>query len=113
MTLFDLKYIYFGIVYLPYLEGDVPRSPSYGIYILQLRVFSNVINFNNRNQCSAAKLHVLKQGYRIFNYRNTFSKVYRRHSRVVKYNVGEPLLQKGILEPIFYGELVYTFNRIF
>ena len=28
--------IYFEIVYFPYLDGDAPRSPSYGVYILQL-----------------------------------------------------------------------------
>ena len=61
MAVFDLKYSYFEIVNFPYLDGDVPHYPSYGIYILQLRVFSNVSDFNNRNQCLAAKL--LKQGY--------------------------------------------------
>ena len=43
----------FGIVNFPYLDGDVPRSPSYGVYISQLirfaRVCSNVVDFNNRN----------------------------------------------------------------
>ena len=26
----------FGIVNFPFLDGDVPRSPSYGVYISQL-----------------------------------------------------------------------------
>ena len=43
----------FEIVNLPFLDGDVPRSPSYGVYISQLirfaRVCSNVDDFNNRN----------------------------------------------------------------
>ena len=30
---------YFEIVNFPFLEGDVPRSPSYGVYISQLSVF--------------------------------------------------------------------------
>ena len=31
----------------------------------------------------------------------------------VKYNIGlKILLQQGISEPIFYGDLVYKFNRI-
>ena len=50
----------------PFLEGDVPRSPSYGAYISQLirfaRVCSNVDDLNNRNLILTAKL--LKQGYR-------------------------------------------------
>ena len=56
----------FEIVNLPFLDGDVPRSPSYGVYISQLirfaRVCSNVDDFNNRNLFLTAKL--LKQGYR-------------------------------------------------
>ena len=56
----------FEIVNFPFLDGDVPRSPSYGVYISQLirfaRVYSNVIDFNNRNLFLTAML--LKQGYR-------------------------------------------------
>ena len=56
----------FEIVNFPFLDGDVPRSPSYGVYISQLirfaRVCSNVDDFNNRNLFLTAKL--LKQGYR-------------------------------------------------
>ena len=41
----------FEIVYFPFLDGDVPRSPSYGVYISQFirfaRVCSNVNDFNN------------------------------------------------------------------
>ena len=43
----------FRIVYLRFLDGDVPRFPSCGVYISQLilsaRVCSNVTEFNNRN----------------------------------------------------------------
>ena len=43
----------FEIVIFPFLNGDVPRPPSYGIYISQLfrfaKVCSNVDDFNNRN----------------------------------------------------------------
>ena len=53
----------FEIVNFPFLDGDVPRSPSYGVYISQLirfaRVCSNVDDFNNRNLFLTAKL--LKQ----------------------------------------------------
>ena len=41
------------IVNVPFLDGDVPRSPFYGVYISQLvrfaRVCSNVEDFKNRN----------------------------------------------------------------
>ena len=56
----------FEIVNFPFLDGDVPRSPSYGVYISQLirfaRICSNVNDFNNRTFFLNAKL--LKQGYR-------------------------------------------------
>ena len=97
-----------------FLDGDVPRSPSYGVYISQLirfaRVCSNVDDFNNRNLFLTAKL--LKQGYSKI--RKAFSKFYYRHSElIVKYNIGlKTLLQQGISESIFYGDLVYKFKRI-
>ena len=106
----------FEIVNFPFLDGDVPRSPSYGVYISQLirfaRVCSNVDNFNNRNLFLTAKL--LQQGYRYHKVRKAFSKFYHRHSElIVKYNIAlKTLLQQGIPEPIFYGDLVYKFKRI-
>ena len=108
----------FEIVNFPFLDGDVPRSPSYGVYISQLirfpRVCSNVDDFNNRNLFLTAKL--LKQGYRYMYHkiRKVFSKFYYRHSElIVKYNIGlKTLLQQSISEPIFYGDLVYKFKRI-
>ena len=43
----------FEIVNFPFLDRDVPRSPSYGVYISQsirfARVCSHVDDFNNRN----------------------------------------------------------------
>ena len=82
---------HFEIVNFPFLDGDVPRSPSYGVYIFQLirfaRVCSNVDDFNNRNLFLTAKL--LKQGYRYHRIQNAFSKFYHRHSElIVKYNIG-------------------------
>ena len=51
---------YFEIVNFPFLDGAVPSSPSYGVYISQLirfaRVCSNVDEFNNRNLFLTAKL---------------------------------------------------------
>ena len=106
----------FEIVNFPFLDGDVPRSPSYGVYISQLirfaRVFSNIDDFNNRTLFLTAKL--LKQGYRYHKIRKAFSKLYHRDSElIVKYNIRlKTLLQQGISEPIFYGDLVYKFNTI-
>ena len=56
----------FDIVNFPFLDGDVPRCPSYGVYISQLiyfaRASSHVTDFDDRNKFLTAKL--LKQGYR-------------------------------------------------
>ena len=106
----------FEIVNFPFLDGDVPRSPSYGVYISQFirfaRVCSNVDDFTNRNLFLIAKL--LKQGYRNHKIRKAFSKFYHIHSElIVKYSIGlKTLLQQGISEPIFYSDLVYKFIRI-
>ena len=58
----------------PFLDGDAPRRPSYGVYISQLirfaRVCSHVDDFNTRNKCLTAKL--LKQGYRYHKLRKVF-----------------------------------------
>ena len=55
----------FEIINFPFLDGDVPRYPSYGVYISQLillaKLCSNVENFNKRNLFLTAKL--LKQDY--------------------------------------------------
>ena len=106
----------FEIVNLPFLDGDVPHSPSYGVCISQLirfaRVCSNFDDFNNRNLFLTAKL--LKQGYRYHKIRKAFSKFYHRHSElIVKYNIGsETLLQHGISEPIFYDDLFINSNEL-
>ena len=46
--------------------------------------------------------------------RKAFSKFYRRHSALLeKYSVSlKTLLQQGISEPEFYGDLVYRFRKI-
>ena len=56
----------FDIVNFPFLDGDVPRSTFYGVYISQIirfaRVSNHVDDFNTRNKVLTAKL--LRQGYR-------------------------------------------------
>ena len=106
----------FDIVNFPFLDDDVPRSASYGVYISQLirfaRVSSHFDDFNTRNKVLTAKL--LRQGYRYHKLRKAFSKFYRRHFDIVpKYNVGlKTLLLQGLSEPEFYGDLVYKFRKI-
>ena len=75
----------FDIVNFPFLDGDVPRSPSYRVYISQLirfaRVCSHVDDFNTCNKYLTAKL--LKQGYRYHKLRKAFSKFYHQHNELV------------------------------
>ena len=106
----------FEIVNFPFLDGDVPRSTSYGVYISQLirfaRASSYVADFNTLNKLLTQKL--LKQGYRYHKLRKTFSKFYRRYYDLIsKFQVGlKSLLRQGLSEPDFYGDLVYKLKKI-
>ena len=61
----------FEIVNFPFLDGDVPCSTSYGVYISQLipfaRASSHVTDFNTGNKLLTQKL--LKQGYQYHKFR--------------------------------------------
>ena len=106
----------FEIVNFPFLNGNVPRSTSYGVYISQLirfaRASSYVADFNTRNKLLTQKL--LKQGYRYHKLRKTFSNFYRRYYDLIsKFQVGlKSLLRQGLSEPDFYGDLVYKLKKI-
>ena len=106
----------FEIVNFSFLDGDVPLSTSYGVYISQLirfaRASSYITDFNTRNKLLTQKL--LKQGYRYDKLRKTFSKFYRRYYDLIpKFQVGlKSLLRHGLSEPEFYGDLVYKLKKI-
>ena len=105
----------FDIVNFPFLDGDDPRSISYGVYISQLfrfaRVSIHVTDFNAHNKSLTAKL--LQQGYRYHKLRKTFPKFYCRHYELVsKFNVGlKTILHQDLSEPEFYGDLEYKFKK--
>ena len=50
----------FDVVNFPFLDGDVPRRTSYGVYISQLirfaRASSNLNDFNYRNKALTAEV---------------------------------------------------------
>ena len=100
----------FGVVGFPFLDGDVPRRTSYGVYISRLirfaRASSSLNGFGCRNRALTAGR--LRQDYRYFKLREAFSKFYRRHSALLeKYSVSlKTLLQQGMSEPEFCGDLV-------
>ena len=53
----------FDIVNFPFLDGDVPRRTSYGVYISQLirfaRASSNLNDFNYRNKALTANCRAI------------------------------------------------------
>ena len=75
----------FDIVNFPFLNGDAPRSASYGVIFSQpirfARAFSHVDDLNTRNKVLTTKL--LRQEYRYHKLRKAFSKYYRRHFDIV------------------------------
>ena len=106
----------FDIVNFPFLDGDVPRRTSYGVYISHLirfaRASSNLNDFNYRNKALPANF--LGRAIVILNFVRRFRNFYRRYSALLeKYSVSlKILLQQGISEPEFYGDLVYRFRQI-
>ena len=106
----------FEIFNFPFLEDDLARSTSYGVYISQLIRFasasSHVADFNTCNQLLTQKL--LKQGYRYHKLRKTFSYFYRQYYDLIyKFKIGlKSLLGKGLSEPEFYGDLVFKLKKI-
>ena len=107
----------FPIVNSPWLSGDVPRLPSYGIYISQLvrfaRCCTSVLDFHSKNLQITSKL--LTQGYRYHKLRKTFGKFFRSYSELLS-NFGDISFQehlsKGISHPVCYGHLVYKLRRV-
>ena len=109
-------YFDFEIVNFPFLDGEVPRSTSYGVYISQLirfaRVSRYVADFNTRNKVLTQKL--LKQSYRYHKLCETFSKFHRRYYDLIsKFKVGlKYFLRQGLSEHEFYDDLVYKLKRM-
>ena len=107
----------FKIVNFPFLDSDVPRSSSYGVYISQLirfaRASSYVADLNNTRKKLLTQ-NLLKQGYQYHKLRKTFSKFYRGYYDLIsKFQVGfKSLLLQGLSEPDFYGDLVYRLKKI-
>ena len=107
----------FPIVNFPWLSGDVPRLPSYGVYISLLvrcaKCCTSVSDFNLKTLQLTSKL--LTQGYRYHKVRKTFGKLFMSYSDLLS-KFGEISFQEyvaeGISHPVFYGDLVYKLRRI-
>ena len=100
----------FGVVGFPFLDGDVPRSASYGVCVSRLVRFAGasgcVAGFDTRNKLLTQRL--LEQGCRYHKLRKTFSKFYRRYFGLIsRFQVGlGSLLRRGLSGPGFCGGLV-------
>ena len=109
----------FPIVNFPWLSGDVPRLPSYGIYISQLvrfaRCCTSVLDLHSKNLQITSKL--LTQGYNklISQTSKNIWKFFRSYSELLS-KFGDisfqEYLSKGISHPVFYGDLVYKLRRV-
>ena len=77
----------FEIVNFPFLDGDVPRSPSMVYIFLSLFVLLEcVLMLMTSTTELILTVKLLKQGYRYHKFRKAFSKFYHRHSElIVKY----------------------------
>ena len=111
----------FEIVNFPFLDCDVLRSTSYGVYISQLirfaRESSYVADFNTRNKLSTQKL--LKQGYKLYklkkivgsnNFSAQFIKIISKYKKN-GYNIN--VLQQTaclVVNPIMVGNFAFLFN---
>ena len=107
----------FPVVNFPWLSGDVPRLPSYGVYISQLVRFAKCCtsfsDFYSKNLQITSKL--LTQGYRYHKLRKSFGKFFSSYSDLVS-NFGEMSFQEfvseGISHPVFFGDLVNKLRRV-
>ena len=101
----------------PWLSSDVPRPPSYGIYITQLvrfaRCCTSVLDFHSKNLLITSKQ--LTQGYRYHKLWKTFGKFFRSYSELLsKFGAisFQEYVSKGITYSVFYGDLVYKLRRV-
>ena len=64
----------FEIINFPFLNGDVPRSTSYGVYVSKLIRFARLVaDLYTRNKLLTQKL--LKQGFGIRNFAKKLSPI--------------------------------------
>ena len=106
----------FKIINYPSLDGDVPISLSYGVFIAQLirfaRICTDVKNFSSRSKLMTQKL--LKQGFRYSKLRKTFSKFVNGHYNLIsKYNSSlKSLIANSIAHPEFYSDVLRKIRKI-
>ena len=75
----------FPIVNFPFIDGNIPASPAYGVFVSQLirysRASSEYLDFTHRSSKLASKL--INQGYLLSRLKVSFKKFYGRHHDLV------------------------------
>ena len=107
----------FPMVNYPWLSADVPKLPSYGIYMSQLvrfaRCCTSVFDFHSKNLQITSKLFT--QGYSYHKLRKTFGKFFRSYFELLS-EFGaisfQEFVSKEITHPVFYRDLVYKLRRV-
>ena len=89
----------FDIVNFPFLDCNVPRSTSYGVYVSQLNRFARMSS------------HVADFNVRIINFERLSPNFIAGTMNWFLNSMLKTLLQQGLLEPEFYGDLVYKFKK--
>ena len=106
----------FPIDNFPWLSGDIPRLPSYGIYFWQLvrfaRCCASVLDFHSKNLQITSKLLTQIIYHKL---RKTFGKFFRSYSELLsKFRdiSFQEYVSKEISHPVVYGDLVYKLRRV-
>ena len=89
----------FNIVNFPFLDSNIPSSPSYGVYISPLlryaRASSHYCDFINRSSQLTSKL--IERGFSILRLKHTFKKFYGHHMDVMaKYDRAVSLISNDL-----------------
>ena len=106
----------FKIINYPSLDGDVPASPSYGVFISQLirfaRICTEVNEFCSRSRLMSEKL--LKQGFKYQRLRKTFCKFFNYHNHIVsKYECSlKSMVVGSVAHPEFYGDVLKKIRKV-
>ena len=79
----------FHIVNFPFLSGNIPAAPAYGVYVSQLIRYARCCTFYDdfslRHSILASRL--VSQGYSTVRLMSTFKKFYARYENLIsKYN---------------------------
>ena len=89
----------FSVVNFPFLCGNIPTSPAYGVFVSQLirfaRANSSYSDFKFR--CCRLIQRLLRQGYALARLQSTFGKFYNRHNYLItKYDFSESCMSQDL-----------------